>query len=173
MNRNTTNTDMHLIEFLLLRGYQIGDKHRWRERMQWMAPDVVSKRNQFDLILDKKHETKTNGRRGGNNNNNNNNIGNDFYTVIDQVDSDNDDEESEKKVDESTTKEHLYLCERWKNARQSMFLLNQVRDFGRDIPDGSISALVSDKYVTLTVTIEHKDACSPFTPLISRSDTHL
>lgn len=37
--------------------------------------------------------------------------------------------------------------ERWKNAREPMFLLNQTCDVGYGGPDGSISALVSDKYL--------------------------
>ena len=73
--------------------------------------------------------------------------------VIDQADSDNSDDndsENKQKVDESTGKEHFYLCERWKNAREPMFLLNQTCNFGYGAPDGSISALVSNKYALST-----------------------
>eukprot|EP01084_Bolivina_argentea_P147789 258517_1 len=67
-----------------------------------------------------------------------------------------DDEKKEKEnndlfIDESSGKEHFYLCERWKNAREPMFLLNQTCDFGYGgTPDGSISALVSDRYTLAT-----------------------
>jgi len=59
--------------------------------------------------------------------------------------------------DESTGKEHFYLCERWKNATEPMFLLNQTCDFGNfgGAPDGSISALVSDKF---SLSVEKRQA---------------
>ena len=53
-------------------------------------------------------------------------------------------DEQKNSEDESSGSEHFYLCQRWKNAREPMFLFNQTRNVGAQNSDGTVSALIAD-----------------------------